>query len=219
MKERPILFSAPMVLALLAGTKTHTRRVAKEFAGRDDLDKILRRFPNQNGCPYGDPGDRLWVRESWAPNSGSAGGFLYRADHGSASSYHRIDLKTGVWTHAASRWRPSIHMPRTASRITLEITSVRVERLQDISDTDTIAEGIERDVRLDPAGTCHWRVYGAEQGMGTNLPGASYLSLWEQINGPGSWLLNPWVWVVEFKRVQQASSGRPSQLEDTPCSA
>ncbi|MDC5518789.1 hypothetical protein NRA64_18600, partial [Acinetobacter baumannii] len=127
--------------------------------------------------------------------------------------------KTGVWTHAASRWRPSIHMPRTASRITLEITGVRVERLQDISDADAIAEGIERDVRLDPAGTCHWRVYGAEQGMGTNLPGASYLSLWEQINGPGSWLLNPWVWVVEFERVQQASSGRPSQLEDAPCSA
>ncbi|MDH2234562.1 hypothetical protein N5K37_32115, partial [Delftia tsuruhatensis] len=64
MQERPILFSAPMVLALLAGTKTQTRRVAKEFAGRDDLEKILRRFPNQNGCPYGQPGDRLWVREA-----------------------------------------------------------------------------------------------------------------------------------------------------------
>ncbi|EPD35865.1 MULTISPECIES: hypothetical protein [Delftia] len=200
MKERPILFSAPMVLALLAGTKTQTRRVAKEFAGRDDLDKILRRFPNQNGCPYGVPGDRLWVRESWAPNSGSAGGFLYRADHGSASSYHRIDLKTGVWTHAASRWRPSIHMPRSASRITLEITGVRVERLQDISDPDALAEGCSHNDMLH----------------GDRLASV-YARLWEKINGPGSWAKNPYVWVVEFKRVQQASSGRPLHLEGTPC--
>ena len=219
MKERPILFSASMVRALLAGTKTQTRRAVK-VESTLGIDSILapRRagghaatylLPEQAAeaavcCPYGQPGDKLWVRETWSPNGPEpSNGSLYRADFPEGP----LSIK----------FKPSIHMPRAASRILLEVTGVRVERLQDISDTDAIAEGIERDVRLDPAGTCHWRVYGAEQGMGTNLPGASYLSLWEQINGPGSWLLNPWVWVVEFKRVQQDSSGRPSQLEDAPC--
>lgn len=213
MKERPILFSGPMVRALLAGTKTQTRRILKlkwgfDLEERDDGTLWpWAEHPDCDDdvwmpCPQGEIGDRLWVREAWAPNSGSAGGFLYRADHGSASSYHRIDLKTGVWTHATSRWRPSIHMSRAASRITLEITGVRVERLQDISDPDALAEGCSHNDMLH----------------GDRLASV-YARLWEKINGPGSWAKNPYVWVVEFKRVQQASSGRSSQLEDAPCSA
>lgn len=234
MKERPILFSGSMVRALLAGTKTQTRRICKPAMAHSLSHVVEVPDPQERGqvyngttfgdeegsiqftSPYGGVRDRLWVREShwW---------FKDECDH--ETGYYPPALTADDVEYRADGeskrhgWRPSIHMPRWASRILLEITAVRVERLQDISDTDAIAEGIERDVRLDPAGTCHWRVYGAEQGMGTNLPGASYLSLWEQINGPGSWLLNPWVWVVEFKRVQQASSGRPSQLEDAPCSA
>lgn len=219
MKERPILFSGPMVQALLAETKTQTRRVAKEFAGRDDLDN-LRRFPNQNGCPYGGPGDRLWVREAFR--------FPASLDHLSPSvcgdkaldagyrtpwaptQFDADSSRTGEWRGfdtppeetRLGKLRPGIHMPRWASRITLEITGVRVERLQDISDPDALAEGCSHNDMLH----------------GDRLASV-YARLWEKINGPGSWAKNPYVWVVEFKRVQQASSGRPSQLEDAPCSA
>lgn len=216
MKERPILFSAPMVLALLAGTKTQTRRVAKEFAGRDDLEKILRRFPNQNGCPYGQPGDRLWVRESWFPDPPADGTWAYAEWAGCREGqiagvpdrfrHPAFCCYAADWLHGEVRWTPSIHMPRWASRITLEITSVRIERLQDISEQDAAAEGVAtwapgalspESLNADPSDQFRW--------------------LWCSINGPDSWGANPWVWVVEFKRVQQASSGRSSQLEDAPC--
>lgn len=214
MKERPILFSAPMVLALLAGTKTQTRRVAK-VESTLGIDSILapRRagghaatylLPDQAAeaaacCPYGQPGDRLWVREShwW---------FKDECDH--ETGYYPPALTADDVEYRADGestrhgWRPSIHMPRWASRILLEITSVRVERLQDISDPDALAEGCSHNDMLH----------------GDRLASV-YARLWEKINGPGSWAKNPYVWVVEFKRVQQASSGRHSQLEDAPCSA
>lgn len=204
MGERPILFSAPMVRAILAGQKTQTRRAVQWrglasginlcFSGlsveRSSSNFVLtsptrtsheyRSVPQP--CPYGQPGDRLWVRETWAPNEGSEAGYLYRADHGSASGFHKVDLKTGLWTHSVSRWRPSIHMPRAVSRITLEITGVRVERLQAISARDAIAEGI-------PAG-------GPENPDGIEV--RDFRALWLSINGAESWDANPWVWVVEF---------------------
>lgn len=199
MTERPILFSAPMVRALLAGRKTQTRRVVRhphvaeieawhfngvswrfgvygEGGGAADLGGMR--------CPYGVEGDRLWVRETWA-KAGEAGDAVeYRADNHDPR---------------AARWRPSIHMPRWASRLTLAVTGVRVERLQDISESDAIAEGIEEHRGVKAAGVSSaWRDYG---NVGRWCPDSveSYRSLWESINGRGSWAANPWVWVVEFE--------------------
>ena len=163
MTERPILFSAPMVRAILDGNKTQTRRVVKL---KPDYMETFLRLPNKVACcPYGQPGGRLWVRETFEDcESALHSCVLYRADGGTPGT----------------KWTPSIHMPRWASRITLEITGVRVERLQDISEEDAISEGTPFP--------CGGWVGG-------------YQKLWESIHGPGSWDLNPWVWVVEFKRV------------------
>lgn len=214
MKERPILFSAPMVRAILAGTKTQTRRVLAprgwgvermkswrlaEVVSGDETRKLTCAQPAEHAyagfllqpdsaspcyfkCPYGQPGDRLWVRETFRGplDDGSYG---YRATH------------TGPFTWESYTWKPSIHMPRAASRIALEIADVRVERLQDISEADALAEGI---VQLHDGG------YGLPAGEHYHSadPRKSYLSLWEAINGPGSVEANPWVWVVEFPRFQ-----------------
>lgn len=209
MSDRPILFSAPMVRALLAGTKTQTRRVvrpqpspelladyaeirATRGSTRTDAQALSECIP----CPYGQPGDRLWVRETWNQFDGWAG-YLYAADY-DGWGIGPNDDPDHVPDHAV-RWRPSIHMPRAASRITLEITGVRVERLQDISEADAIAEG----VRPDPGGrqdddAAGFHRIGAVRG--DSFPIARYAVLWESINGPGSWDADPWVWVVEFKR-------------------
>jgi hypothetical protein len=178
MKERPILFSAPMVHAILAGQKTQTRRVRFVF-----------------GCPYGQPGDRLWVRESWARDD-EDGQVMYRADIGR-------DVCADAWEQGRIegvpryKWKPSIHMPRWASRILLEVTSVRVERLQDISESDALAEGVTP--KWEPG--CSGRLMDAFGGFSFRPAASAYAELWEQINGPGSWDTNPWVWVIEFKRV------------------
>lgn len=198
MKERPILFSAPMVRAILAGTKTQTRRVAKHPLAQNlsyivDIGKGW--FGDEEGevqirCPYGQPGDRLWVRETWQAVSGND-----RARH--IMTHPRPDrgwLEYAATPRAdepAYKWRPSIHMPRWASRITLEVTGVRVERLQDISEADAMAEGVHYSLlEKIQAGQDRWARH-------------AYKKLWESIHGPGSWDLNPWVWVVEFKGVAQ----------------
>lgn len=203
MKERPILFSAPMVRALLAGTKTQTRRAAK-VESTLGIDSILapRRagghaatylLPDQAAeaaacCPYGQPGDRLWVRETFGhfernENFKPGCEVFYRADG------NCLELEP---------WRPSIHIPRWACRITLDITAVRIERLQDISDEDARAEGIEC-MAGDPE--CGYRNYLDKTGQDWALsPRESFRSLWESINGPASWAKNPWVWVVEFEQ-------------------
>lgn len=214
MTERPILFSAPMVRALLAGTKTQTRRVVKPqpveqrdgwawwhkgldaghlHTGADAMARLMAPL-----CPYGAPGDRLWVRETWARDS-EDGALFYRADVGTGNEaddwQHNIDVGASGY-----RWRPSIHMPRTVSRITLEITAVRVERLQDISEADAIAEGVAPypKCREDDDTETFSRIGKVR---GDSFPIARYAARWEQINGLGLWDANPWVWVVEFARV------------------
>ena len=194
MKERPILFSAPMVRALLNGTKTQTRRAVKAkhlpWLENSVLNFLDGKW-NQRPLPYGKPGDRLWVRETWAHEIHALaamreedGPFAYAATD---SVQHRLGEK----------WRPSIFMPRWASRITLEITRVLVERLQDISEEDAIAEGCAKNHNGYYWGGPH-AVSGLKQ-MATAV--SAYQDLWESINGPGSWDANPWVWVIEFKRV------------------
>lgn len=185
MKERPILMSAPMVRATLDGTKTQTRRVAKKPVKHPDLGNlyapgalVLEREPQHvidRCCPYGQPGDHLWVREAWAFHPDypeRTRRVIYRADRGVE--------------HDVDRWRPSIHMPRWASRTTLEIHGVRIERLQDISEADAKAEGMPELTGINPV---RW-----------------YAELWETINGAGSWAANPWVWVVEFNDVSKGGA-------------
>lgn len=216
MKQRPILFSAPMVRALLDGTKTQTRRLVAhpgEAWTNDGLGRITSKHPKQGRfglfvrrgldtdfpecdivpCPYGQPGDRLWVRETWAYGIHALaaardenGPFVYAAD---GTTQGRL----------CDRWRPSIHMPRTASRITLEVTGVRVERLLDISIEDAKAEGAwgPDDSIVDKVAT-----YFGIDVLGAN-PRLAFQMLWESINGPGSWDLNPWVWAIDFKRLEQ----------------
>ncbi len=191
MKERPILFSAPMVRAILAGTKTQTRRVVKDrHIGQIDTSKLPGPAGWSRPMPYGQPGDRLWVRETWAC-------FDSHVRPKSRIAY-RSDTPDGEMVRVDAPWKPSIHMPRWASRITLEVTGVRVERLQDISEADALAEGVEQVLKG------RFRIYGREtDGRDTDRSArTSYCSLWESINGPGSWDANPWVWVIEFKRVQ-----------------
>ena len=190
MKERPILFNGDMVRAILSSTKTQTRRVAKPSKDRElgcDL-AVCELAGEVNGgdytnSPYGQPGDRLWVRETWnRTNPGGAEGVYYHR----ADTHFPASIGGGpIWTDTA--WRPSIHMPRAACRLELEITAVRVERLQSITVGDAIAEGC-------PGGEHGDRYAAVEQ----------YRALWESINGAGSWSTNPWVWVIEFKRLEDS---------------
>ena len=195
MADRPILFSAPMVRAILVGRKTQTRRVVKPRRDRE-LGCELAACELAGEVNAGDyrnapwqPGDTLWVRESTirVEEHGYAGPVYVESDEGRACLDGGLapseDDCTEVEPHEL-RIRPSIHMPRWASRITLEVTGVRVERLQDICDADSLAEGVDR--------------------TNTSIPGYAkkrYSQLWEQINGPDSWAANPWVWVIEFRRV------------------
>ena len=207
MKERPILFSAPMVHAILDGRKTQTRRIVKP--GRDPYVgcqmapcEIAGDINNGNFAiaPYGQPGDRLWVREAWARDD-EDGCMMYRADVGH-------DVCADAWEQgriegvSRYRWRPSIHMPRWASRITLEISAVRVERLQDISYEDALAEGVA-DARPLLANGRPPETNETPDEISRRLrwPQREYEILWNSINGPASWDKNPYVWVIEFKRV------------------
>lgn len=200
MKERPILFSAPMVRALLSGTKTQTRREYKASNGglwpnRNDLPgmkQILRH------CPYGERGDRLWVREAFAKIDGQTQPWIetdYRATYKHGD---RLGDSLGI----KKRWTPSIHMPRAASRILLEVTEVRVERLQCISEADAVAEGIFRKVGRTSTGDVVETAEGGELIYAFPTQAREhYRRLWDSINGPGAWKANPWVWAVSFKRV------------------
>ncbi len=175
MKERPVIFNGEMVRAIIDGRKTQTRRIAKA----DNSNHLL-------GCPFGQVGDRLWVRETFMDLTGTCieattgkfEGFAYRADTPTGSYGDEVRKEYGL------KWAPSLHMPRKACRILLEITAVRVERLNDISDGDAISEGCSiSDMK---SGDCVADVFAR---------------LWSSIYGVDSWNANPWVWVIEFRRV------------------
>ena len=236
--ERPILFSGPMVRAILAGTKTQTRRVVK-WRPSSPADVSATRPPDEaqpyfhitgawlatwteNGqwsamptvCPYGVPGDRLWVRETWRAWSGFGETVVEYAADGAkriAKDWHigTPDLHItgndlahydhGEWCNRIGRqnvdsWRPSIHMPRAASRLTLEVTEVRVERLTQISSAEALLEGVTLPAGRDASTTTILRDAHA-----------AFVQLWQSINGkrPGcAWHDDPWVWVVSFRRVE-----------------
>ena len=193
-KERPILFSGAMVRAILDGKKTQTRRVIKpqplgDYLYLSDINPQYACFTGSSArrCPYGKVGDRLWVRETFCiVNDREFGGGLW-VDYRATPRYSE-EAPAG-WENApndiaALKWKPSIHMPKGASRINLEITNIRVERIQDISDNDIEFEGVE--------------VFGDSIVRKT-----LFTDLWNKINkkrGYG-WDKNPWVWVVTFKRV------------------
>lgn len=189
--EKPILFSTPMIRAILDGRKSQTRRIVKPQP--ESVDHVNHKIIPYNGsaeflmkntiCPYGKIGDVLWVRETFhlvPPNM-----VFYKAD---------------PENKATGKWKPSIFMPKEACRIRLEITNISVERVQDISKDDAIAEGIELY-----EGESNYKNY--LHGDGRNYgyvkeAKISYMTLWESINGKDSWDINPWVWVIEFKRIQ-----------------
>lgn len=220
-KERPILFSAPMIRAILDGRKGQTRRVVKpqpvlpegcdfQMPGpRSAAAMVVRRNPHKCDspayeagpdtrwfpdsairCPYGVPGDRLWVRESWyydlpphklpstKPDGFNPDDLYFRADGECCQQIPECSCAEV----GKPKWRPGMFLPRWASRLTLLVNSVRVERLHDISERDAKAEG----TTVYDGGVCYRDGYSA---------------LWDRINGPGSWAANPWVWVVGFERI------------------
>lgn len=200
-KEKPILFNGDMVRAILDGRKTQTRRVVNPMGGEQKkwlTPDLINKVPHGeiiNGgwqmhhpkagenhmgvhvennsplgwikCPFGAVGGNLWVRETFQLWDVWDDGIIYRADN---EKYDGL-----------GKWKPSVHMPRWASRIQLEITDIRVERLQDISNDDVFAEGIDM-----------WKC---------GIPKLGFFDVWQSINGAKSWDANPWVWVVEFKRL------------------
>lgn len=224
MKSRPILMSAPMVRAILDGTKTQTRRSLKhqpidilpmkgDAAGRQWI-CLEQREPKVQGkvvrCRFGVPGDQLWVRETWQHVYEQADGQCFTEPReGARYKRHWIEY-AATSTHPPPKWRPSIFMPRTACRIALEVIDVRVERLQAIRVADARAEGIQRIG--GPTSCTPWRNYGLKPGapfaMNYSYEVSSYESLWESINGVGTWKTNPWVWVVEFRRIATAKTER-----------
>ncbi|EPV2319284.1 hypothetical protein ACV247_003300 [Pseudomonas aeruginosa] len=204
-RERPILFNDQMVRAILEGRKTVTRRVVKpqpDFLGSmvdpntpfKTLDAGLHA---RITCPYGEPCDRLWVREAWAADA-QVDAIAPRDLSQGEPIWYPADFsvrQTGCSMISKGRCRPSIHMPRWASRVLLEITAVRVERLQDISEEQALAEGVHGE-------PCdHARQACSDIGCWGDTAKGAFGFLWEQLNGAGAWQANPWVWVVEFKRV------------------
>ena len=199
MTARPIIFSAPMIRALLAGEKTQTRRIVKP---RDGLDALaMHQFGR---CPYGQPGDFLWVKETFQPiltpyfdppdsewATGKGYQVLYMATDKAVVYVDRDDNVT-------ERRKPSIHMPRWASRLTLRITDVRVQRLQEISEADARAEGVTD-------GGCVNCGNNEPCGCANPLPCArdSFISIWYNIHGPDSWSANPYVWALTFDVIRK----------------
>lgn len=201
-RERPIIFSAPMVRAIIDGCKTMTRRVVKpqpillvdgipiEHVKGKKKSKF--RAIQKQSCPYGQPGNRLWVRETYCV------GYEYQPGHFTAIPYQGCEKRRRAFYRATDDdakddpkrpWKPSIHMPRWASRITLELTGVRVERLQDINEEDAMAEGV------------NWKDYA---GLANKTARKLFIDLWDSINAKDGrrWVDNPFVWVVSFKRVK-----------------
>ena len=243
-RERPILFSGPMVRAILEGRKTQTRRAVKPrdptwtYSCVDDADGQAWLYESDDvgewheaACPYGEPGDRLWVRETWRCTGGAdRKGIIYRADEGGripdAFALLGLDelgrkwLDHGQWpdwdrlvydTAQSTTWRPSIHMPRWASRINLKVMGVRIERVQEISEEDAQAEGV--DAADDYPGYCpECHGYGvtgcccdySQDCVTCATAKGRFSALWDSINAKRgfSWNTNPWVWVISFRRTE-----------------
>lgn len=219
MKERGIIFNGEMVRAILDGRKTQTRRIMKMqpqpsksrpgdfWFSSKKLESMVHvsdlvpghspisdchLFFQEHCCPFGTVGDRIWVRETWAEAGAGAPDLkLYRANYPEHVPTHYENVPPAD----EIRWTPSIHMPRCASRITLEITGVRVERLNSISQEDAQAEGME---------LTGWRPTYSDPDSGGEVwtPYDNFAQLWESIYGEESWKANPWVWVIEFKRIE-----------------
>lgn len=232
-KERPMLYSTDMVVSILEDRKKKTRRMTglemvNEFPDLFDLVQVHYRFGEENPealyatfssdrvpddkfdfllakynyaqptikCPYGKPGDLLWVRETWAMETayqGHAYWYLY---------------KTAYDSPVAWNWKPSIHMPKDAARIWLQITDIRVERVQTISTSDAISEGIKSKTEQKKSGPCTFYKDYCNRNDWYWSAKASFMSLWQKINGRESWRANPWVWVISFKVLSK--TGRPS---------
>lgn len=232
-KARPILFSAPMVCAILAGTKTQTRRVvnpqpqkchmvSRDMASPSGYSLIADAYDDEYLTHrFGVSGDLLWVKETWNVGADKHNFYIeYRADSDGVAHQHDRSKLTAAedvvlerWQDKVQEWNPSIFMPRWASRITLEITGIRAERLQAITPQDAIAEGLKgitKDGKLVKYGIPDRDGYPGTDNTGWEWadwrisPVDAYQRLWESINGPGSWERNDFVWVIEFKRVANA---------------
>ncbi|HCN8700439.1 TPA: hypothetical protein N6579_002979 [Escherichia coli] len=187
-KERGMIFNDEMVRAILGGNKTQTRRIVEEkFYGRAVAAELLAKH-----CPYGQPGDRIWVRETYRVHGKATdiATLVYRASvrNSWTEQTHRVPVEV-CNKPVSEKWTPSIHMPRWASRILLEITDVRVERLHDMSEADAKAEGATPATYKITPSEAVYRV-----GFG---------DIWRSIYGQDNWLSNPLVWVIEFKRIQE----------------
>ena len=252
MKERPILFSTPMVQAIIAGRKTQTRRIVKPQPSKQwAVDKWAKDGPGSvdasdltaadmemdslfSNPKYG-KGDVLWVRETWTKGCEWDGEgrlpplrYYFRAseDWTKLEWWHSImrlaqliphseDWTKLEWWHeetdtitCSPKWKPSIHMPKAAARIYLQVADVRIERLQDISEEDAAAEGVESEFDT-------YRDYHFKDSLGSfvlDTPKSSFTTLWESINGLDSWNQNPFVWVVSFRIL--STTGRPENLEE-----
>ncbi|MBL0879413.1 hypothetical protein [Serratia ureilytica] len=214
MKERPVIFNGEMVRAILDGRKTQTRRAISDRHLHliDVASQVGECYPLESGidhansqsyyrehCPFGQVGDRLWVRETFMDLTGTGieattgkfEGFAYRADTPAGSYGDEVRKEYGL------KWTPSLHMPRKACRILLKITAVRVERLNDISEEDAKAEGVK------PAGDMlpdYPDTFLTPKGDFATAK-VAFQRLWQSIYGEESWAANPWVWVIEFKQV------------------
>lgn len=225
MKERPVIFNGEMVRAILDGRKTQTRRVMKvqpkpsetrpgdfwfsskklesmvhvsDFMPGNSPVSDCHLFFQEHCCPFGQVGDRLWVREAFRVHSRATdvSTLVYRASERNSwtEQTRRVPVLVCNKQVSPEKWTPSIHMPRWASRILLEITAVRVERLNDISQADAIAEG---------GPPSHPSIDAVSRDYGFPDFSRSWLAqTWQHIYGEESWSANPWVWVIEFKRVE-----------------
>ncbi len=224
MQEHPLLMQGPLVRATLEGRKTQTRRplrnqppsgyhlvrVCGPWAEFENDGPTLAKYSTKS--PLGEAGDRLWVRETWGigarpcPVEGGREGIEYRADEGfqeddiSLLPLYSVDPPEGhtLDEYCKRGWRPSIHMPRWACRLVLPLVSVRVERVQDITDEDAEAEGIREWAKTDPK-LCALRAAGFAV---PSRPKFLFRLCWISIYGEGSWDANPWVWVAEWKEIE-----------------
>jgi len=199
MIERPILYSSPMVQAIFEDRKDLTRRIIKP--GTTAHDWLEQGFTPEfvadkdNGlCKYGYAADVLWVRETWAP--------VFLGDE----LHHYVYKADDDPLHKYIKWKPSIHMPKAACRIKLLIKNVRIERLQDITEEDAVREGMLFHTPVPGDGLTIYKDYLSE-GLFFNSAVYSFESLWKLINGPESWDHDPWVWVIEFERMENGGAG------------